>query len=996
MRRVRADGVGAAPRRDDAASRAGDDFLQDYWGPVRFAFNETFAGEWTESYKMASDPAANCDTEAPDVSDLPANFHYRALPLGCKTPAAIRDEILGNPATDASDVVVVGAARAQVGMAVNGDDLYDELLAHGATVFFVYGAVDYLAAPNPATQLYWTFTPDVETAAQLVAAETCRRFGRGVEHRVLKLYGNDQPAFDIRVDAQLEWLWENCDAKITKTVEARANFDRDLAYELTKKALILDPSITTILAANDRMLLGARAAVAETLSWQGAEKLMVAGFDRVEEHLLDDDFMVASADQYVGVAHAGLWRAVTNVLDAVDAAAAAGEPIDTTDKLKAYFAETTGENRWEKCTINIEPYTDSVVALAAETGVDAWDAAVADAEADCAFYDETTTETETSCQYADAEGFTVDALIHHTSYQATVAAKTDDGSPLPVTATVRELEIQTMDTAGGSFSATAWVDLEWVDTRLKYDRNVFEGPIRVDIDRIWVPEMYIHNLQTPEGLQLIKRLPAEVKPDGTVTYKFRTVGEYGCEMDSNLRNYPYDVHTCSLDVTVAEAESEIDIKDGDIVGKIEGCEGWENPPAKVGNRVPGKTVEFRFEIMRDSQFVSLSYVLVGWAFNLLGFTVFWIRAEGAGIDRSAVAITTILAAQFMMYEAKVTKVFTWLDWYFVIMLIYQFLAFILLVKSSRDYRQQQAAGGDEKFFIRVKAAQSKIRRRSRADDWTFWLFNLMFAGLETNALDRAARRIMVPSFFVVQIVICFVNPTDWSSAVIWQRAGFQALLFWLNFLLLLFYGGLFMTAWFLGQFHEDESSELSHFKKAEKRVQEGIVRLETVFELHGADSLDVQTFFHKWKETSDKLRAREDTINRRRMMRTPQHDERRVQDGSWRSPKHSPVGSVVAVVGSPNLPRPPSVQKPRFIFDPTRVTWFWEETPERISQHPVVRPPYWVPFDEKAASTLEQAMVQERSLVQLSGGKYVADLRTMTQKNQQTSYSRRILREASS
>ena len=132
-------------------------------------------------------------------------------------------------------------------------------------------------------------------------------------------------------------------------------------------------------------------------------------------------------------------------------------------------------------------------------------------------------------------------------------------------------------------------------------------------------------------------------------------------------------------------------------------------------------------------------------------------------------------------------------------------------------------------------------------------------------------------------------------------------------------------------------------------------------------------------------------------MRTPQHDERRVQDGGWSSPpKHAPVGSVVAVVGAPNLPRPPSVQKPRFIFDPTRVTWYWEETPERISQHPVVRPPYWVPFDEKAASTLEQAMVQERSLVQLSGGKYVADLRTMTQKNQQTSYSRRILREATS
>ena len=963
---------------------------------MRHAFEGTFP-DHAGSFKMADDPTGYCKTPL-DPDDLPKIFHDRALPLGCQTPADVQAAIEADGAL--SDVVVVGAARAGVGIS-----MYEALLEAGATVFFVYapGGPGLKAdiTTKPGEYFYWTFTPDVETAAQLAAAEMCRRFGTGVEHRVLKLYGNDMPAFDLRIDAQIKWLLDNCEGtRITKTIEARAKFKSDLAYELTKKALILDPSITTIMAANDRMLLGARNATAETLSWQGAEKLMITGFDRVEEHLLEDDFMVASADQYVGVAGAGLWRAVKNVMDAVDARAGTADPIDKTEKLQDYFTVTDSVNLWEKCTVDLGNYEGgSAWEAAVAAGEDPWDATVAAVETDCDFYTGDTTYTETSCQYADKEGFTVDALIHHTSYQATVAAKTDNNSPLPVTASVRELEIQTMDTAGGSFSATAWVDLQWTDTRLRYDKNVFEGPIRVDIDRIWVPEMYIHNLQTPEGLQLIKRLPAEVDFDGSVKYSFRTVGEYGCDMDTNLRNYPYDVHTCSLDVTVAESESEIDIQDGDILGTIAGCEGWDggggDSPVKVGNRVPGKTVEFRFRIERNSQFVVMSYVLVGWAFNLLGFTVFWIRAEGAGIDRSAVAITTILAAQFMMYEAKVSKVFTWLDWYFVIMLVYQFLAFILLVKSSRDYRQQQAAGGDEKFFIRVKAAQAKIRRRSKADDWTFWLFNLIFAGLETNALDRAARRIMVPSFFVVQIIISFVNPTDeFKSKVIWERAGFQSRLFWLNFVLLLFYVGLFVTAWFLGQFHEDESSELSKFKKAEKRVQEGMMRLETVIELHGADSLDVQTFFHKWRETTDKLRAREDTINRRRLMRTPKSGPKA---GGWRSPKHSdPVGSVVAVVGSGDLPRPPSVQKPRFIFDPTRVTWYWEETPERISQHAVVRPPYWVPFDEKAAAQLEEALVDERLLVQLIGTKYVADLRTWTQKNQQTSYTRRILREASS
>ena len=93
----------------------------------------------------------------------------------------------------------------------------------------------------------------------------------------------------------------------------------------------------------------------------------------------------------------------------------------------------------------------------------------------------------------------------------------------------------------------------------------------------------------------------------------------------------------------------------------------------------------------------------------------------------------------------------------------------------------------------------------------------------------------MPSFFVVQIVISFVNPAPpaFQSKVIWERAGLRQGCSGSTFLLL-FYAGLFATAWCLGQFHEDESSELSHFKKAEKRVQEGIVRLETVFELHGA------------------------------------------------------------------------------------------------------------------------------------------------------------------
>ena len=257
----------------------------------------------------------------------------------------------------------------------------------------------------------------------------------------------------------------------------------------------------------------------------------------------------------------------------------------------------------------------------------------------------------------------------------------------------------------------------------------------------------------------------------------------------------------------------------------------------------------------------------------------------------------------------------------------------------------------------------------------------------------------MPSFFVVQIIISFVNPAPpaFQSKIIWERAGVHSGLFWLNFVLLLFYAGLFATAWLLGQFHEDESSELSHFKKAEKRVQEGIVRLETVFELHGADSLDVQTFFHKWKETTDKLRAREDTINRRRLMRTPQHDERRVPRtaaGARRSTRQSVPSAPSSPSSATYRGRPRSRSRGS---SSTRRGSRGTGLGRFLASRPCTRGISQQVLGREQAALLgalrrsrprrrwSRRVVEERSLVQLSGGKYVADLRTMTQKNQQTS-----------
>ena len=125
---------------------------------------------------------------------------------------------------------------------------------------------------------------------------------------------------------------------------------------------------------------------------------------------------------------------------------------------------------------------------------------------------------------------------------------------------------------------------------------------------------------------------------------------------------------------------------------------------------------------------------------MVGFLVFWIPVEGSGIDRSGLAITTILAAQFMMYDAKVTTETTWLDYYFAIMLCFQFFSFVLTVHSARMNRYTMSHGGDDEYVIKVFAYQDQIQRKSMAHRLGFFIFNFVYGGLDAFWIDRWARR----------------------------------------------------------------------------------------------------------------------------------------------------------------------------------------------------------------------------------------------------------------
>ena len=173
---------------------------------------------------------------------------------------------------------------------------------------------------------------------------------------------------------------------------------------------------------------------------------------------------------------------------------------------------------------------------------------------------------------------------------------------------------------------------------------------------------------------------------------------------------------------------------------------------------------------RDPRYVVLTYVLVGWALNMLGFLVFWIPTEGSGIDRSGLAMTTILTAQFMMYEAKVTQVTTWLDMYFSQMIAYQLVAFLLTVHSARRNRMVLALGGDGDYLDKVYRRQYELGEGSGGHfkNVVFFLFNLLFGGRDAFPVDRWARRYFVP-FFTVTVTTAPVLPSS-SPSMTWAES----------------------------------------------------------------------------------------------------------------------------------------------------------------------------------------------------------------------------------
>lgn len=214
---------------------------------------------------------------------------------------------------------------------------------------------------------------------------------------------------------------------------------------------------------------------------------------------------------------------------------------------------------------------------------------------------------------------------------------------------------------------------------------------------------------------------------------------------------------------------------------------------RCGDTCPGgdePRVSYEIRLERAAEYIERSFVLVGWAFNIIAFGAFWMDdVKSHGMDRGGLSLAGIVASSFMLYEAKETEEYTWLDSYFSVMLTFQFLSFVLVVVSSRWERYDED-GGALKLQTLRRTRTTRSLELSPAYRRVFWLHRHFFGGADVPPVDLAVRRGLVPLFLLLQMGLCYY-PFRGPGAIVGHRdAPLGGSLFFLNVGCLLWYAGL--------------------------------------------------------------------------------------------------------------------------------------------------------------------------------------------------------------
>lgn len=120
---------------------------------------------------------------------------------------------------------------------------------------------------------------------------------------------------------------------------------------------------------------------------------------------------------------------------------------------------------------------------------------------------------------------------------------------LLVNVSVNLIALHSLEERSQTLSATVWIDLEWIDVHLTWNRSEYNSiqTIIVPADKVWIPDICVTN-EVTNNKCLVRSDDEKVllEHTGKVTIWWNKEVKTGCDVD--ISQYPFDRQNCSIQV----------------------------------------------------------------------------------------------------------------------------------------------------------------------------------------------------------------------------------------------------------------------------------------------------------------------------------------------------------------------------------------------------------------------------------------------------------------
>lgn len=473
----------------------------------------------------------------------------------------------------------------------------------------------------PEDVLYFYFRWDEIGAAERGGTEICRVKGGVQQLKVAKVHVPDRNGgLNYRVDIALETFKAACpDTELIDLWTIQEWGPDDPVFRTT---LLFNPLPDVVFCGHDTTAAHFLSEAEKALTPDQYSRLATTGWDNTHPELLKDHKILTTVDQMVHYPNLGVWKSIGIVTDLLQ------------------------ENGFNSTKI-----------LQDELGLE----------------NSLTIAADTLAISSDRIGFLIQNLLQ--GYDA----ESPPYREVEVSTGLFDVTISEMIPFEGKFQAVLWVRLSWNDPRLKWNPFVYKGNAPLDSENVWTPGVYFKNTISYEELYVG---PAVVNFDGQIVMESNVVAEFLCSTTEDLRSFPFDSYTCSMDLGapkgitldqkfgfhLIESDPHFATDTSTAVGINNNEEYGEDDGSDQSSH--GHTVYFQLYFKRRPFTAYVRLILPAILINLVGFMAFWIPEVPESV---ALGVTSLLCSLAFRETVDMpdTADVTWTEVFVMINISYQ-------------------------------------------------------------------------------------------------------------------------------------------------------------------------------------------------------------------------------------------------------------------------------------------------------------------------------------